>query len=233
MKKLLFITTLMLFVTSSQFAQNYLTPLYTDSYIGTRLAPLEEYNGFIINKSINENIGYRAVNSNDTGNGAIASFTAQGSGSLYTNGTTLTHFGANYFVPSLRGNGAIYSNKKLLICTSGDNDIDIMTGTAFMGMTPKFIIKTNGQLQIPIEPTNDNTGKLIGRLPNGKIVSVTLPVNTVVNTTTVNLSATDLDTQYPNATIGFRVHCLNILVRKQVYEKTTAGWIRNAVVLLN
>lgn len=229
MKKLLFITILVFLNTQSQFAQ-YLNPMFIDSYTGTRLSPLEEYDGFVVNKTFNRNIGFRAVNSDDVGNGAIASFTAAGSGSLYSNGTTLTHFGANYFVPFMRGNGALYSSKKLIISNSGDNDIDFMTGTTFSGMTAKLIIKTNGQIKLPVSPDLDYSSEFLSRLPDGKIIRV---INTSINNTTIPLTLIELNTQYPNAVIGFRVQCISIIAGALIYEKTGTGWISTNINVIN
>lgn len=233
MKKLLFITSLVFFITNSQFAQSYLTPILVDTYLGTRLNPLPEYNGFEINKSVNQNVGYRVINTDDIGNGALAGFTAKGSGPLYTNGTTLNHFGANYFIPYFAGNGSVLSNKKLLLGTTAGNDLELFTGTTTSNVTSKLIIKNNGQIEIPIEPLDNNAGKILGRLTNGKVVSVTLPVAIVNNETTIFLNSAQLNIQYPDAFIGFRVQCMNITIEKLIYEKTSNGWISTTVNIVN
>ena len=200
---------------------NYLTPVFVDNYIGTRLNPLPEYNGFEVNKSINQNVGYRAVNTDDTGNGALAGFTAKGSGPLYTNGTTMNHFGASYFIPYFAGNGSVLSNKKLLLGTTGGSDLEFFTGTATSNVTSKLIVKNNGQLEIPIEPTNNNAGKLIGRLPDGKIV--TTPIAVVFNSI-AKLTLAELNAQYPNVQIGFSVQNFNA-TDISLFIKSVDGWI--------
>lgn len=155
---------------------NYFTVITPDAYIGTRLSPLTIYNGFEINKSVNGAIGYRSVNNDDVGNGALSGFTAKGAGALYVNSTALIHFGASYFIPYFAGNGAVSSNKKLLLGTTGGSDLELYTGTASSNVTPKLIVKNNGQIEIPVQPTLNNTAvELIGRLTDGKIVTVTKP----------------------------------------------------------
>jgi hypothetical protein len=56
------------------------------------------------------------------------------------------------------------------------------------------------------------------------------PVN---NNTTTNLSLTQLNTQYPSADIGYKVHCMNIAGVKLIYEKTSTGWCSYAVNIVS
>lgn len=145
-----------------------------DSYNGTRLKPIDtSLNGFHISKSINGNIGYSVFNTDDSGNGAQANFTAKGSGALYTNNTGISHFGANYFIPYLRGNGILYSDKQLFVAATNNNNIDFRTGSDLGSATSKFNINSGGTLTIGVKPTVDNTViDLLGRKSDGTVVVV-------------------------------------------------------------
>lgn len=54
----------------------------------------------------------------------------------------------------------------------------------------------------------------------------------VNNPTTSALSSSTLNTTYPNAQIGFRVHCMAISNQTLIYEKTSTGWAQYAVNLV-
>lgn len=45
------------------------------------------------------------------------------------------------------------------------------------------------------------------------------------NATTTDLSLSDLDTAYPDASVGFKVFCEDIIITKQLYMKSGTGWI--------
>jgi hypothetical protein len=53
------------------------------------------------------------------------------------------------------------------------------------------------------------------------------------NNTTTNLSLTQLNTQYPSVDIGYKVHCMNILGVKLIYEKTSTGWCSYSVNIVS
>jgi hypothetical protein len=146
-----------------------------DAYNGTRLDPINtSLNGFHISKAVNGNVGYSVFNSDDAGNGAMANFTAKGSGALYTNNTGISHFGANYFIPYLRGNGALYSDKNLFIAaTGGSNKIEFRTGVDLATATSKLSISSGGILSVGVKPTVDNAvTNLLGRKSDGTVVVV-------------------------------------------------------------
>jgi len=46
-----------------------------------------------------------------------------------------------------------------------------------------------------------------------------------VNATTTDLSLSDLNTAYPDASVGFKVFCEDIITAKQLYMKSETGWI--------
>ena len=45
------------------------------------------------------------------------------------------------------------------------------------------------------------------------------------NATTTDLSLSDLNTAYPDASVGFKVFCENITGTKHLYMKSGTGWI--------
>ena len=45
------------------------------------------------------------------------------------------------------------------------------------------------------------------------------------NATTTDLSLSDLNTAYPDASVGFKVFCEDIIITKQLYMKSETGWI--------
>lgn len=49
------------------------------------------------------------------------------------------------------------------------------------------------------------------------------------NATTTDLSLSDLNTAYPDASVGFKVFCEDIITTKQLYMKTGTGWISIAI----
>jgi hypothetical protein len=103
----------------------------------------------------------------------VANITVKGSGPLYTNNTGITHFGANYFIPYLRGNGLLFTDKNLFISAVNNNAIDLRTGSDLSSATSKFRINGDGQLNIGIAPTTNNSVvSVLGRTTLGDIVSV-------------------------------------------------------------
>jgi hypothetical protein len=158
----------------SGISSSRLTPVLIDAYNGTRLAPIDSaMNGFHLNKSINGAIGYSVFNPDDAGNASLANFTAKGSGPLYTNNTGISHFGANYFIPYLRGNGLFYSDKRLFINSINNNDIDFRTGADLATATSKFNISSGGTLSIGVAPVvDDSVTTILGRKTDGTIITI-------------------------------------------------------------
>lgn len=60
-----------------------------------------------------------------------------------------------------------------------------------------------------------------------------LGLNVVTNTTTTALSLSTLNSTYPNAITGFRVHCASITAGKLIYEKISTGWVSYSVTLIS
>ena len=68
------------------------------------------------------------------------------------------------------------SNTKLLFGTYNTNDIDFITGTTYAGMTSKFKINSNGQLNIGTTPTTGaTTDMVLLRDSSGNIKQISYP----------------------------------------------------------
>ena len=61
-------------------------------------------------------------------------------------------------------------------------------------------------------------------MANGSALS-----NIATNTTTTVLSLATLNSTYPTAIIGFRVHCISITAGKLIYERTSTGWVSYSI----
>ena len=61
-------------------------------------------------------------------------------------------------------------------------------------------------------------------MANGSALS-----NIATNTTTIALSLATLNSTYPTAIIGFRVHCISITAGKLIYERTSTGWVSYSI----
>jgi hypothetical protein len=79
---------------------------------------------------------------------------------------------------------------------------------------------TGDRLRKAFEKTNDNFDELYNTTDFAN------------NSTTVALTASDLNTAYPTAQQGFRVFALNIIAGALVYTKTATGWISNIVTIV-
>lgn len=174
--------------------KNQLDLKVIDSYNGTRLAPKDAaLNGYFISKQANQNVGFYAENTDNTGNAAQASLTVKGSGALYNNYIGMSYYNANYYVTALRNTGAIYSDKPVSLMTWNSNPIDFRTGSAFASTTSKFKINGDGQLVVGVAPTTNNTiNSLLGRDTSGNIVTVT---NALISTAAVPTSSTSSGTK--------------------------------------
>lgn len=64
-------------------------------------------------------------------------------------------------------------------------------------------------------------------MANGSALS-----NIATNATTTALSLATLNSTYPTAIIGFRVHCINIIIQKVIYEKTSTGWVNYSITVI-
>lgn len=64
-------------------------------------------------------------------------------------------------------------------------------------------------------------------MANGNFAS-----NIATNSTTTVLSLATLNSTYPTAIIGFRVHCASITVTKLIYEKTATGWVSYLITVV-
>ncbi|CAD0007574.1 hypothetical protein [Flavobacterium salmonis] len=68
--------------------------------------------------------------------------------------------------------------------------------------------------------------------PSGSYVFATTDDLAKTNLTTTTLSQSDLNTAYPNGSIGLRVHCMSISGGALTYEKTSTGWVQYPVTVV-
>lgn len=158
-------------VTFSQLLEN-VTP---DSYLGLRLQPASaSNNGFYINKSTNQSVGYYARNTDNVGNGAVSALYLGGSGGLYDNYVSLFHANAGYSIPYLRNKNGLISNNDLFFIGWQGASFDFVTSTGTFGSeTSKFRITNSGTVSIGVTPSLDNTTTdILGRKADGTIVRI-------------------------------------------------------------
>ena len=158
-------------VTFSQLLEN-VTP---DSYLGLRLQPASaSNNGFYINKSTNQSVGYYVRNTDNVGNGAVSALYLGGSGGLYDNYVSLFHANAGYYIPYLRNNNGLISNNDLFFIGWQGASFNFVTSTGTFGNeTSKFKITNSGTVSIGVQPTLDNdTTDILGRKADGTIVRI-------------------------------------------------------------
>ena len=158
-------------VTFSQLLEN-VTP---DGYLGLRLQPASaSNNGFYINKSTNQSVGYYARNTDNVGNAAVSALYLGGSGGLYDNYVSLFHANAGYYIPYLRNKNGLISNNDLFFIGWQGASFDFVTSTGTFGNeTSKFKITNSGTVSIGVQPTLDNdTTDILGRKADGTIVRI-------------------------------------------------------------
>ena len=158
-------------VTFSQLLEN-VTP---DSYLGLRLQPASaSNNGFYINKSTNQSVGYYTRNTDNVGNAAVSALYLGGSGGLYDNYVSLFHANAGYSIPYLRNNNGLISNNDLFFIGWQGASFDFVTSTGTFGSeTSKFRITNSGTVSIGVTPSLDNTTTdILGRKADGTIVRI-------------------------------------------------------------
>lgn len=150
-----------LFGTASWAANELVTSSYIDSYIGSRIVPSSAAsNGFVIEKSVNGNIGFIAKNNDTSGNGAISSFGVGPSGSWYSNGASFMYFNNGYYITSLRNTAGIYSSANFNMLLINSKDFSVQTGNDITTFTTKFKVSGSGNVYIP-SGNLEITGSLI------------------------------------------------------------------------
>ena len=147
-----------------------------DSYIGSRLQPTNtSSNGFWVNRNVNGSVGYGARNQN-TGNGAVAGYSAGIDSNNYLKTISVIKFGPNYYVPLLAGKGGLVGTEEVFVGSYDGNDVSILTGNTFASITRKFTVKASGQLLIQTTPTTGATSdKLLVRDTLGNVKQIDYP----------------------------------------------------------
>ena len=178
-------------VTFSQLLEN-VTP---DGYLGLRLQPASaSNNGFYINKSTNQSVGYYARNTDNVGNAAVSALYLGGSGGLYDNYVSLFHANAGYSIPYLSNKNGLISNNDLFFIGWQGASFDFVTSTGTFGSeTSKFRITNSGTVSIGVTPSLDNTTTdILGRKSDGTIVRIdksSIPVLSLDELTDVEITS--------------------------------------------
>ena len=158
----------------SGFSTPQLSAVTIDSYLGTRLNPIDSsLNGFMINKSINGVVGFQARNTDTGSTYAYASIAVGGAiiPDNYSNVASMNFYGANYYRPELRNTSGIYSTVPFKFVGLNSSDIQFRTGV-FGSETTKLGISSGGTISIGVTPSTDNSGSLVGRNSNGDLVLI-------------------------------------------------------------
>nr|WP_199000521.1 hypothetical protein [Flavobacterium sp. ASV13] len=104
-----------------------------------------------------------------------------------------------------------------------------------------LVVLANGVGTVAIRKESDNrllaptlTQALILSGGNTSLINKTYADNmgAVTNSTSVALTSANLTSAYPNALLGFRVHCNSITTGGLIYEKTSNGWLQYAVTVV-
>ena len=140
---------------------------------------------------------------------------------------SITSGSNNIIIDSKQKSGVTTGNNNTLIggwdgAFSPTTSDTVALGTG-AGVT-RFLSASTGLTTLPTQ-----TNALISADATGKSIvtkSYSDNMGAVVNATTSALSGTALNSAYPSAIAGFRVHCLSISGGAIVYEKTTGGWIQ-------
>ena len=150
----------------------YLEPIFIDNYSGTRLKPIgTSYNGFYLEVNRNEATGIKLVNTN-TGNGAYSGISVSGA-TGYSKGLGIQYFSPGYYIPYLQGKNGLIAFEDLFFVGASGCNFDFRTGQTYGSETSKFKINYNGQLNIGVSPTTDNTVNFIlGRKNDGSLVQL-------------------------------------------------------------
>jgi hypothetical protein len=161
---------------SSQIPPSLIGEITIDSYIGSRLQPTNtSSNGFWANRNVNGSVGYGARNQN-TGNGAVAGYSAGIDSNNYLKTISVIKFGPNYYVPLLAGKGGLVGTEEVFVGSYDGNDVSILTGSTFASITRKFTVKADGQLLIQTTPTTGTTSdKLLVRDTSGNVKQIDYP----------------------------------------------------------
>lgn len=154
----------------------YLEAATIDSYIGSRLKPLDPLsNGFYFSRNANESVGYVALNTN-TGNAAVAGHGVGIDPNSYIKNIVTAKFGLNYFIPLLAGKGGLLGTEEVFVGSTDGNDVSILTGTSYNTLTRKFTVKANGELKIHTPPISSASysvpQNLLTRGASGEVYTV-------------------------------------------------------------
>lgn len=170
-------------------------------------------------------------------------FKANLEGTIYSSNFGLSAMNLNRYTPSIGKNtNATYDSQYFVLLESTYPDDLPIRGISYTldriyisSNDPSFGVGSLNLAYPALRYTDPaETDKTIPISVNGSFADTNGNIETTVNnTTTTPLSSSDLDTAYPSATIGFRVHALSIAGGAIVYEKSATGWIQQSVTVVS
>lgn len=115
-----------------------------------------------------------------------------------------------------------YSNQIRFSLDNVNSDIRLEVIKNFNSTSLRFEEPLNAENAVIYIPAK-KTGNYVVALTSDIAVS---------NSTTVSLSAADLNAAYPNSVTGRKIQCLDISAGAKIYEKTNIGWVVYPVTAL-
>ncbi|WP_264524800.1 hypothetical protein [Flavobacterium sp. N502536] len=155
-----------------------------------------------VDKGGNRHVSFNV--SNDSSKSSL--FELRGDGSFQTFGSTANGFGELVINPDNTGEGESHKMALRFI---------------------QYLSGGSGENVLAFEPIT-SSGKSLIKIPykSGNHVLATTSDLAIDNLTVSSLSRTELNSTYPNAVNGFRVHCPFVTTGGLIYEKTTSGWLQ-------
>lgn len=190
--------------------------------------------------NLNTAIGFSSLFSNTIGHGNIAI----GGASLAenTSGSNNIAIGNNSLIHNISGfNNITIGNAVGAEITTGKNNTIIGGISGFNSNDSFLVVIGDGLGNVALRKESDNS-LLAPTLSQSLIISAGTKslinkeyadnMAAVSNSTTTPLTSVSLTTAYPNALLGFRVHCKNITTGVLIYEKTSGGWLQYAATVV-
>ena len=131
-------------------SEDYFDVVSPDPYYGLRLKPKSPYNGLYIDKSANQSVGMEVSNGN-AGTSAIAILSVTRENIPFTNGASITAYGANYFRAKVKGKNGLLSWDDMVsvILNGGLWDFRITPDTNIDNSVSALQLLGNGNVLLP------------------------------------------------------------------------------------
>ena len=186
--------------------------------------------------NITENIDIRVINIENTPvTGNYIPLTGTTGGNPVSGGIEVLEVGDNFWIKGIDYDEIINSIKHLLSFSEGS--VRLVSHNSTLGIATYLAVT---EAEVRVGSDSQNFCGLRGDAdysPNITDLDYTQKIyvdqrGSVVNTTIAVLSASDLNTQYPNAKDGFQVICPNVIGGGKFYIKAGATWQYQAMLLV-